>query len=398
MKYYSTQNDPALLSPPKIMNSTLCTEPRRHPDPAPASTPLNIAPQLPLVPFPILIIGTGGIVKDAHLPAYRIAGFPVWGIYNRTRPRAEVLAAEYGIANVFDDLDAALAAAPENIIFDLALPASLFAETLRRLPFGAHVLIQKPMGENLAQAREILDACRERGLNAAINCQLRFAPFVTAARNMIEQGAIGDLIDMEMRLTTMTPWDLFPFLRDLPRMEIAYHSVHYIDLVRSFLGEPASVHARTVSHPQHSDMASVCSAVLLDYPDPVRATITTNHMHRFGVKHQESYLKWEGTRGAIKARVGLLMDYPHGVGDLFEYCLLDESGSAGEWHSVALEGSWFPEAFIGSMAQVQCHKEGTLDRMSTDVSDVIHTMEVVEAAYASSARGGVKPSEFSSPS
>lgn len=356
----------------------------------------DTAPQLPTVPFPILIIGTGGIVRDAHLPAYRIAGFPVWGIYNRTRPRADALAAVYDIANVFDDLDAAIAAAPENVIFDLALPASLFADTLRRLPGGSHVLIQKPMGENLEQAREVLEVCRERGLHAAINCQLRFAPFVTAARNLIAQGMIGELLDMEMRLTTMTPWELFPFLNGLPRMEIVYHSVHYIDLIRSFLGDPDSIHARTVSHPLHPDLASVCSAILLDYPDPVRATITTNHLHRFGPKHQESYLKWEGTKGAIKARVGLLIDYPHGVGDLFEYCLLDDAGHPGEWKSVTLEGSWFPEAFIGSMAQVQCHKEGTLAHMLTDVSDVIHTMEAVEAAYASSTRGGVKPSEFSS--
>jgi predicted dehydrogenase len=352
-----------------------------------------IRPRLPDRPFPILIIGTGGIVKDAHLPAYRIAGFPVWGIYNRTRHRAEALAAEYGIERVFDDLDVAIAAAPDDIIYDLALPASLFADTLRRLPRGSHVLIQKPMGETLAQAREILAVCRERDLHAAINCQLRFAPFVMAARHLIERGAIGELIDLEMRLTTMTPWELFPFLNGLPRMEIVYHSVHYIDLIRSFLGDPMSVHARTVSHPLHPELASVCSAILLDYPDPRRATITTNHLHRFGPKHQESYLKWEGTKGAIKARVGLLMNYPHGVGDLFEYCLLDGAGRPGEWQAVPLEGSWFPEAFIGSMAQVQRHKEGSLAHMLTDVNDVIHTMEVVEAAYASSAHGGVKPSE-----
>lgn len=360
--------------------------------------PIEIQPRLPARPFPILIIGTGGIVKDAHLPAYKIAGFPVWGIYNRTRARAETLAAEYGIANVFDDLDAAIAAAPPDVIFDLALPASLFADALRRLPHGSHVLIQKPMGEDLAQAREVLDVCRERGLHAAINCQLRFAPFVMAARRLIDDGVIGDLIDMEMRLTTMTPWELFPFLKGLPRLEIVYHSVHYIDLIRSFLGNPASVHARSVTHPLHPDLASVCSAILLDYPDPRRATVTTNHVHRFGPEHQESYLKWEGTRGAIKARVGLLMNYPHGGGDRFEYCLLDDSGKPSGWKSVALEGSWFPEAFIGSMAQVQCHKEGTLDHMLTDVRDVIHTMEAVEAAYASSARGGVPLSEFSSPS
>lgn len=356
-------------------------------------SPADIAPHLPQKPFPILIIGTGGIVKDAHLPAYRLAGFPVWGIYNRTRSRADALAQEYGISNVFDDLDAAISAAPQDVVFDLALPASMFADALRRLPQGSHVLIQKPMGENLAEAREILAVCRERGLHAAINCQLRFAPFVAAARRIIAEGHIGELIDMEMRLNVHTPWDLFPFLNGIPRVEIVYHSVHYIDLFRSFLGDPRSVYARTYPHPLHPQLASVSSSIILDYPNPVRATITTNHLHRFGAKHQESYLKWEGTKGAIKARVGLLMNYPHGVGDEFEYCLLDDEGNPGEWQSIAIEGSWFPEAFIGSMAVVQCHKEGLLQHMPTDVGDVIHTMETVEAAYESDRHGGVRPQD-----
>ncbi len=48
----------------------------------------NIAttPRLPERTFPIAIIGTGGIVKDAHLPAYRKAGFPVWGIIVTQEP------------------------------------------------------------------------------------------------------------------------------------------------------------------------------------------------------------------------------------------------------------------------------------------------------------------------
>jgi predicted dehydrogenase len=211
---------------------------------------------------------------------------------------------------------------------------------------------------------------------------------------MIDDGIIGDLVDMEMRLTTMTPWELFPFLNDLPRVEIVYHSVHYIDLIRSFIGDPRSIHARTVSHPQHPRLASVSSSIILDYADPIRATITTNHCHRFGAQHQESYLKWEGTKGAIMARVGLLMNYPHGVGDLFEYCLLDDAGRPGAWQTIPLEGSWFPEAFIGAMAVVQCHQEGSLDRMPTDVEDVIHTMACVEAAYESNRQGGVPPGSF----
>lgn len=362
-------------------------------------TSADYTPQIPEQPYPILIIGTGGIVKDAHLPAYRMAGLPVWGLYNRTAPRAQALAKEYGVEHVFDDLDAAIAAAPKGTIFDLALPASMFADALRKLPQGSHVLIQKPMGEDIAQAQEILNVCRERDLSAAINCQLRYAPFVVAARKLIARGAIGELLDMEMRLNVFTPWDLFPFLEGIPRVEMLYHSVHYVDLIRSFMGEPRSLYARSVTHPDMDKLASVRSTIILDYPDPVRAVITTNHVHKFGMRHQESYLKWEGTRGAIKARIGLLMDYPEGAGDVFEFCQLPEDGSEPQWQKQEISGSWFPEAFIGTMGEVQRHQadlEAGRDPapMPCDVEDVIHTMACLEAAYESDRIGGVKPGKF----
>jgi len=359
---------------------------------------LPYSPKLPGNPYPILILGTGGIVKDAHLPAYRMAGLPVWGLYNRTAGRARTLAEGYGIEHVYTDPDHAIAEAPEGTIFDIALPASLFAATLRKLPEGAHVLIQKPMGEDIGEAREILQVCRDRRLKAAINCQLRYAPFVVAARRLIEDGIIGELLDMEMRLNVYTPWHLFPFLLGIPRVEMLYHSVHYVDLMRSFLGEPRSVMARSVTHPEMPQLASVRSSIILDYADPVRARITTNHLHKFGSKHQESYLKWEGTKGAIKARIGLLMEYPEGAGDVFEYCELKDEGGP-EWRSMEIEGSWFPEAFIGTMGEVQRHKadvEAGRDPapMPCDVEDVIHSMACLEAAYESDRIGGVKPEAF----
>lgn len=350
-------------------------------------------PPLPRNPAPIVILGAGGIVKDAHLPAYRLAGFPVHSIANRTIERAATLAREYGIPRVFGSIEEAVADAPADAVYDLTLPASMFAAALRLLPRGAHVLIQKPMGENLEQSREILAVCRERGLRAAINCQLRFAPFVIAARDLLERGVVGDLLDIEMRLTCYTPWHLFPFLQGIPRMEIVYHSVHYIDLIRSFLGDPRGVHALTLPHPANPGLAQVRSAILLNYGPGVRATITTNHCHDYGGQHQESYLKWEGSRGAIRARVGLLMDYPRGVGDLFEVCLKDADGNPGPWTPYPIKGSWFPEAFIGSMAVVQRHREGLDTVMATSVDDVARTMAVVEAAYLSSASGGTPPPE-----
>lgn len=348
-------------------------------------------PQLPETRQPIIIIGAGGIVKDAHLPAYKQAGFDVYGIVNRTKSRAEKLAAEFGIPNVYDSVADAVANAPENAVYDITIMPEQYVETLNQLPDGSAVLIQKPMGDYYWQAKEILEVCRRKNLVAAINFQLRFAPFVSAARYMIEQGMIGDIYDMEVRVTLKTPWELFPHVMVHPRLEIQYHSIHYVDMMRSFLGDPESVYAKTLKHPA-KELSSSRSTILFDYGDTLHAVINTNHDHDFGPYNQESFIKWEGTKGAIKAKMGLLMDYPHGVPDKYEYCILEE-GKAPEWKTVELEGSWFPEAFVGTMSNLMRYKEGSSDILYTSVEDVIKTMAVVESAYISSDKGGVKVAE-----
>lgn len=351
--------------------------------------PLRQAPLPPARIRPIAIIGAGGIVRDAHLPAYRIAGFPVASIYDVVPERADALARQFGIGRVSGSLDELVACSPDGTVFDCALPASEIVATLGRLPAGAAVLIQKPLGQNLAAALEIRDLCRRRQLKAAVNFQLRHAPYIIAARDAIGRGLIGRVHDMEVRVTVCTPWHMWPFFAGIPRVEILYHSVHYIDLLRSFLGEPAGVHAKTTRDPvaREARLASTRSSILLDYGDELRATITCNHGHDYGPAHQESYVKWEGECGAITARLGVLLDYPRGVPDRLEICVRRQ-GSAPEWQEIAVEGSWFPHAFIGTMASLMRYVNGEAAELPTSVEDACRTMAVVEAAYGSSASGG----------
>jgi predicted dehydrogenase len=344
---------------------------------------------LPKQPRPIVLIGAGGIIRDAHLPAYRKAGFKVSSIFDLDPKRARFLARTFEIDRVSASLEDAVSSAPMDAVFDVATPPGSFLDILNRVPDASGVLIQKPMGANLNEARQIRDLCRTKKLKAAINFQLRYAPAVRAARNLIAEGRIGELHDVEVRVTVYTPWEQWTFLEGIPRVEILHHSVHYLDLVRSFLGEPASVYAKTVKHPKMTKLASTCSNVILDYGDATRANVTTNHGHEYGFRHQESYVKWEGTGGAIKTRLGLLMEYPKGLPDEFEYCIL-EPGIPPQWQILKIDGSWFPDAFIGTMADLMCFVEGFADDLPGSVEDAYKTMAVVEAAYESNASGGTR--------
>jgi predicted dehydrogenase len=347
--------------------------------------PIQTQADRPKQPRPIVSIGGGGIVHDAHYPAYRKAGFPVAGIFDLKIERAHVMAETFGVPAVYASLADAATQAPLEAIFDVAVPAGNILEVLCQLPNGRAVLIQKPMGDNLSQAREILALCQAKNLTAAINFQMRWAPFIIAARSLIDQGVIGEVHDMEVRVTVYTPWHLWPFLQQVPYAEILYHSIHYIDLVRSFLGNPAGVYAKTVRHPKLLSMQSRTN-IIFDYGDVLRCNVETNHQHEYGLRHQESYVKWEGTKGAIKAKMGLLMNYPTGEPDAFEYCVLQENQEP-QWQSVAIEGSWFPDAFIGSMASLMRFVDGETDRLPTAVADAFKTMAVADAACRSSDRG-----------
>lgn len=227
-------------------------------------------------------------------------------------------------------------------------------------------------------------------MTAAVNFQLRYAPFILEAKRMIAEGLLGELHDIEINVNVYTPWQLWDFLFQSPRVEILYHSIHYIDLIRNFLGNPETIYARSTKHPAMKELASVRSNIIMDYGDMIRANILTNHGHVYGLEKQQSYIKLEGTKGAIKISFGVLKNYPEGMPDQFEYTV-SEKGQYSKWITKEIEGTWFPHAFIGSMQQVMLAAEGKIDRPDNSVEDCINTMACVEAAYRSSEQGGVKP-------
>jgi predicted dehydrogenase len=333
---------------------------------------------MPSAPRPIVTFGAGSIVGDAHFPAYRKAGFPIAGLYDPDFAKAEKLAAEWGVAAY---ATAEEAASVDGAIFDLATPPKAHVAVLKGLPNGAAVLIQKPMGNDLAGATEILQVCREKQLKAAVNFQLRFAPMMLALKDAIAKGWLGEVVDLDVLLAVDTPWSLWAFLKGLPRIEIAMHSIHYLDLIRQVLGDPLGVHAKTLGHPNH-DMAQTRTSAILDYGDRVRCALSINHDHKFGRKHQACEFRVSGTEGAAYLQLGLNLNYPVGEPDILE---IYPKGGDG-WVSVPLKGAWFPDAFVGRMANLQRFASGEDGELVSSVEDGWNTMALVEAAYKSASQ------------
>jgi predicted dehydrogenase len=344
-------------------------------------THLRQAWPVPSKPRPIVIVGAGGVVRTAHLPVYLRLGFPVAGLYDINMDASRETARRFGVTTVFSSL--AEAAGHADAVFDLAVPGDQITGVLKELPRGAAVLIQKPMGENLAAARTIVSICRELGLVAAMNFQLRFSPNVLALRDLVASGELGEIVDIEVRLVVKQPWHLWKFLEGAERLEILYHSIHYLDTIRALVGEPRGVYCRAVAHPSMPEFEDTRSTIILDYGNALRCSLLLNHTHQEQGTHGASFLKVEGTKGAAQLTLGVNIDYPNGPGDTLEVAL----GKDG-WQHVELRGSWFIEAFEGPMSNLQRFVAGEDTALVSPVEDAIRTMALVEACYQSSASGG----------
>jgi len=101
-------------------------------------------------------------------------------------------------------------------------------------------------------------------------------------------------------------------------------------------------------------------------------------------------VQWEGTEGAMRAQIGVNLDYPAGRPDTLKYIFRRE----GTWKDADVNGNWFPDAFVGTMGSLQAYVEGSSSVLPTCVEDGYDTMRVVEAAYISSLTGGINPNEL----
>ncbi|MBG56203.1 MAG: oxidoreductase, partial [Deltaproteobacteria bacterium] len=213
--------------------------------------------------------------------------------------------------------------------------------------------------------------------------QLRFSPMMMIVQDCIAKKVIGDITDLEVHLNLLTPWDLFPFLKKMSRVEIAVHSIHYLDLIRSFLGNPSGVWAQTLGHPSSKEFAQTRTTAILNYGPDIRCSLSINHNYSKGPNFQSAQITIDGIESAAMIKLGLLLDYPKGEPD--EVWIFPKVGTG--WKKIDFEGGWFPEAFIGTMSNLQRFASGEDKNLYTSVEDAYHTMSLVESCYISSKKG-----------
>jgi predicted dehydrogenase len=336
--------------------------------------------------YGIALIGCGGIVNYAHLPAYAQHGLKVVGCYDLNRDAALSTATAHGIPRVYESVDELLID-PDVTIVDIAVhPAAQPDLAVRCIEAGKHILCQKPIALNPIEARRIVDSAALMAAKAAVNQQMRWSGGIAAAKQIIERGFIGELTDLQINVSVKTPWHMWPWLRDSDQLDVMFHSIHYIDAIRFLAGDPELVTSRHTTFPGQPERAETKTVTVLDYATRCQALIAVNHHDESGGVH--AWFRVLGTEGVIEGDIGLLATYPEGGVDTVRARRGDEP--EGEWHEPILKTLWMPDAFIGPMASL-INAIDTGGTPLTNVADNLNTVRVVTAAYESMSQGRTMP-------
>jgi predicted dehydrogenase len=154
--------------------------------------------------------------------------------------RVDPVAQQYGV-NAYYDIDEMLAsesidavsvatAGPEN-------GGHHYEPTMKCLDAGKHVLVEKPISNNIEHAREMVRHAKEKGVFLGVNLNHRFTPAVDRAKQLQAEGALGEVLFINMALWINNPNESSPWFHMR-----ALHP-HSIDIMRTFGGPIRKVQA-----------------------------------------------------------------------------------------------------------------------------------------------------------
>ena len=191
-------------------------------------------------PLRVLQIGCGGITKNWFPPAQAMPDVELVGLCDLFPAAAEKARETYELnadLPIFSDAQTALRELEPDAVFDCTIPAAHTPNALMAFENGAHVLSEKPLAENLIDAKRAVDAAKNRGKIYAITQNYRYAPGPRRLKAFLESGAIGAVttINADMYLGA----HFGGFRDEMKHVLLLDMAIHTFDMTRFLSGANA---------------------------------------------------------------------------------------------------------------------------------------------------------------
>ena len=211
------------------------------------SPQLDYLPKLPKNKKPgIGCIGSGFIMADCHLVAYRGAGFNPVAIASQTYANAQRVAERHNIRKAYPTYQEMLEDKSVEVV-DVAVPPDLQLEVIREIvKHKSHVrgiLAQKPLGGNYAEAVEVVKLCKKAGITLAVNQNMRYDQSVRGLKCVLDRGYLGEPVFASIDMRAIPHW--MPWQKRQGWVTLRIMSIHHLDCLRHWFGNPARIFCST---------------------------------------------------------------------------------------------------------------------------------------------------------
>jgi predicted dehydrogenase len=194
------------------------------------------------------LIGCGDVTEKKSAPAFsKVPGSNLVAVMRRNAAKAADYASRHKVARWYDDAENLLNDPEINAVYIATPPSSHLDYALRALQRGLNVYVEKPVTLNAAEARTIADAVKKSKRKLCVAHYRRSLPMFLYVKELIEQGTIGNIRTVQIRLWQSVEAELITYLEDHWRLrpEISgggyFHDMapHQLDLMLFYFGRPA---------------------------------------------------------------------------------------------------------------------------------------------------------------
>ncbi len=326
------------------------------------------------------VIGCG-MVAEIHAAALAsLPGAKLLGATDNNLQKRLTFCEKYAIMP-YESTETLLADAAVEAVC-ICTPSCFHAElAVVALRAGKHVVLEKPMALNTAEADRVLAACRESGRLLTVISQLRFSPDVQKVKELMERGALGKMVYCDLSMRYWRSEDYFSSSGWKGKLAfegggaLMNQGVHGIDLLQYLAGMPTVVGglARTRHHAIEVEDAA---AALVTFENGAMGVIEGSTCTWPGFERR---LELHGDRGYILLRENHIerMEIP---GESIDR--RDEGEALGSFNRPEAIGCAMHALQIGNLIRAVRGEEALL----VDAAEGRKAVQIIQDIYAASAR------------
>jgi len=241
-----------------------------------------------------VVVGAGNIGRT-HARVYKANPLAeLVAICDMDRARADAAAQELGIKAYYDVEELLRTEQPQMVSVATAgieNGSHHYQPAMQCLTAGKHVLVEKPISNNLAQAKEMVAEAKKRGVCMAVDLNHRFTPATRLAKEKITSGELGEVLFVNMNLWIANRRD------DPPYFHLrALHS-HSVDVMRHMAGDVAKVQAFFSKGPGRTSWSN--ASINMQFTSGALGHLTGSYDMHGPDRHSIERTEVGGTKGRV---------------------------------------------------------------------------------------------------